>query len=120
MNSRIRFRGYSAKEIAFQRDQITNQVRPVSDEEMATKQYDQRKRQHPKTFSRSDHNFHIGDNVYLKRDASKLKGREMFKVTEMFSENGESWVTVQKAENQFRNNEYKDPITVPPYFILNE
>ena len=40
MNSRIRSRGFSAKEMAFQRDQITNKIKHVSDEEMSTQQYD--------------------------------------------------------------------------------
>ena len=42
MNSRIRSRGYSAKEIAFQRDQNSNQVKPISDEKMAAEQFEKR------------------------------------------------------------------------------
>ena len=44
MNSRIRNRGFSSKEIAFQRDQITNQVKPISDMEMADQQYKQQQK----------------------------------------------------------------------------
>ena len=47
MNSRIRDRGLSSKEIAFQRDQISNDTKPVSDEEMSSKQYQNRKQNYP-------------------------------------------------------------------------
>ena len=35
MNSRIRNRWFSSKEIAFQRDQITNKVKHISDDKMS-------------------------------------------------------------------------------------
>ena len=57
MNSRIRNRGFSSKEIAFQRDQITNQVKSISDMEMADQQYKQRKLQHPANVSTPEKSF---------------------------------------------------------------
>ena len=107
MNSRIRTRGYSAKEIAFQRDQNSNQVKPISDEKMAAEQYEKRKSQHPKMIVPSKKEFNIGQNVFLNNDKSKLRGREMYKVVKIFDHNNEKWATLQKAETQFRAKQYK-------------
>ena len=38
INSRIRLRGLSSKEIAFQRDQVNNKVKPVDDEQLSQQQ----------------------------------------------------------------------------------
>ena len=66
MNSRIRDRGFSSKEIAFQRDQISNDTKPVSDEEMSRIQYQNRTQNHPQEFSISKEQFQQGDNVFFK------------------------------------------------------
>ena len=107
MNSRLRNRGFSSKEIAFQRDQITNQVKHIADEKMSETQFQQRKLQHPKHFAVSEEEFDIGDNVFLKNDKSKLRGREMYKVVELFQIDAEKWAMVQKSESQFRAKGYK-------------
>ena len=107
INSRIRNRGFSSKEIAFQRDQITNQVKPISDSEMADKQYKQRTLQHPVDISRSEQQFTVGENVFIKEDKSKLRGREMYKIVDLFNESNECWATLQKSDSQFRAKDYK-------------
>ena len=107
MNSRVRARGYSAKEIAFQRDQVSNESKLVSDEKLSKEQVKRRQEQHPssglaKVLSR----FEIGDNVFLKNDKSKLRGREMYKIVDTFESNNEKWAKIQKSENQFRAKQY--------------
>ena len=47
MNSRIRSRGFSAKEIAFRRDQVSNKEQNISDFTRGEHQYQKRKLQHP-------------------------------------------------------------------------
>ena len=106
MNSRIRNRGFSPKEIAFQRDQITNQFKPISDSEMAEKQYLQRRLQHPVDVPKPKQ-FTVGENVFLKNDKSKLKSREMYKIVDIYNENNECWATLQKFDSQFRAKDYK-------------
>ena len=88
MNSRIRNRWFSSKEIAFQRDQITNKVKHISDDKMSDDLFQKRKLQHPEHFSVSEEEFNIGDNVFLKDDKYKLRGREMFKVVEVLQIDG--------------------------------
>merc|ERR1711888_200777 len=89
MNSRIRDRGFSSKEIAFQRDQMSNNTKSVSDEEMSSVQYQNRKQNHPKKFSIPKERFELGDNV--------LRGRENYKVVELFVKDDENWAKLQKS-----------------------
>ena len=88
MNSRVRERGLTSKEIAFNKDQISNSVKPSNDEALAKKQVDNRIEKHPKDLIEVDENeFKVGDNVYLKSGKSKLRGREMFKIVKIFQKN---------------------------------
>ena len=107
INSRIRHRGLSAKEIVFQREQVTNNAKPVSDEALAKEQVEKREKQHNPVSNHSQHKFAVGNNVFLKNDRSKLRGREMYKVIELFLKNDESWAKIQKAETQFRAKTYE-------------
>ena len=50
MNSRIRTRGLTAKEMALQRDQISNKSKPVDDIKLATEQLNDRLDNHPKCY----------------------------------------------------------------------
>ena len=49
MNSHIRERGLTAKEMALNRDQISNKVKPVSDEDLSKEQTAQQRHMHKKT-----------------------------------------------------------------------
>ena len=107
MNSRIRTRGLSAKEIVFQRDQVSNQGKPVDDEKIADIQFESRTKQHPtKEKILNEEDVKIGDNVFLKNDRNKLRGREMYKVIEVFSCNNEKWAKLLKSEKQLRKKTY--------------
>ena len=107
MNSRIRSRGLSAKEIVFQRDQVTNISKPVDDSDISKEQFEKRKEKHPIITAHSNPNqIKIGDNIFLKNDKSKLRGREMYKVVDIYTFNEEQWAKLQKTENQFRAKRY--------------
>ena len=43
----------------------------------------------------------------IKDDKSKLRGREMYKIVDLFNENNECWATLQKSDSQFRAKDYK-------------
>ena len=47
LNSRVRSRGLSSREMWYQRDQFSNRQLPMSDEDLITKQHDQRLVNHP-------------------------------------------------------------------------
>ena len=111
MNSRVRERGLTSKEMAFNRDQITNQVKPCNDKILSEKQTDARISRHPKIASDDDIVVNVGDNVFLKSDKSKLRGREVYKVTNLFQKNGEQWATIQKCETKFMSKQYEVKIS---------
>jgi len=108
MNSRIRSRGFSAKEMAFQRDQVSNESKVISDAKMSEEQLKMRKSQHPPLLPKdsSPVKFNVGDNVYIKNEKNKLKAREMFKIVNIFNRNDENWAIIQKANTSFRAKEY--------------
>ena len=111
MNERIRNRGFSAKEILLQRDQISNENRPISDQFLADKQYEKRIEKHPKVETNTHPLFQVGQNVMLKTGKTKLKGREMYKIMEIYKKNEEYWAKIQKHESQFRSKEYDVKLT---------
>ena len=77
MNSRIRERGLSSKEMAYNRDQLTNSVKPSDDKNLAHTQVENREHRHPgKPELSANNDFKIGDNVFLKLDKSKARGRQ--------------------------------------------
>ena len=67
MNSRIRERGYTAKEMALNRDQISNMLKPVSDSIISDDQVVLRRARHPKV-PQLEYDFKVGDNEFLKKD----------------------------------------------------
>ena len=88
MNSRIRYRGLSPKEIMLQRDQISHENKPVSDSILSDEQYNTRKGNHPDITTEPDQIFSLGDMVFLKSDVNKLRGREMYRVVDVFQRQG--------------------------------
>ena len=107
MNSRIRERGLTSKEIAFNRDQITNELKCCDDNTLSQEQMDRRQRRHPQNTSVTMDSFKVGDNVFLKSDKSKLRGREAYKIITLFKKNEEEWATIQKCETKFMSKEYE-------------
>ena len=122
INSRIRQRGLSAKEMVFQRDQVTNDAKHMSDETLAEEQAEKREKQHNPRKVHSEQIFNVGNNVFFKNDKSKLRGREMYKIIELFIKDDEPWAKIQKTESQFRAKSYEvktDEIFLVPGDPLN-
>ena len=63
---------------------MSNETQSISDEEMSRVQYQNRRKNHPHEISVAKERFKPGDNVFVKSDKTKLKGREMYKVVEVF------------------------------------
>ena len=106
MNSRVRERGLTSKEMAFNRDQITNEVKFCDDKSLSKLQMETRVKRHPEYDNTTEAIFNVGDNVFLKADKSKLRGRETYKVVKLFQKNDEKWATIQKCETKFMSKEY--------------
>ena len=106
MNSRIRERGLTSKEMAFNRDQGSNEVKPSNDNMMAKEQLRKRLERHP-NIEEVDLKCKVGDNVFLKLDISKQLGRELYKVIRLFQKDSEKWAVIQKCEHKFMSKEYE-------------
>ena len=121
INSRIRGRGLTSKEMAFNRDQNSNKVKLSDDDFLSQKQLNSRIEKHPHEETKSSTKVEVGDNVFIKFDKSKLRGREMYKITKLFKKNEEPWAIVQKCESKFMSKEYEVklseifPILKSPY-----
>ena len=49
----------------------------------------------------------MGDDVYVKNDKSKYRGRERYKVVKIFEKTGEMWAIIQKINDKFMAKEYE-------------
>ena len=78
----------------------------ATDDQLAKEQFDRRVSSHNKVHSSDGNEFSIGDNVFLRNDRSKVRGREMYKVTDVYIKDEEPWLKLQKSENQFRAKTY--------------
>lgn len=112
LNSRVRTRGLSAKEMLFQRDNMTGEQLNFLDKNLAKEQYNQRSQNHtpsaksqaPKGKNASRYSVSLGDLVYLKCDGDKHTARDRYIVTSCESE----YLKVKKlAGPQFRSKDYK-------------
>ena len=107
MNSRVRERGFTPKEMALNRDQMDNHLKPVSDQQLAEDQMKKRTLKHNKPTYSEDPDIQIGDDVLVKNDESKYRGRERYKVVRLFDRNHERWAAVQKMNDKFMSREYE-------------
>ena len=112
LNSRIRNRGLSAKEILFQRDNDTLVQLNFSDQYLSDQQHDSRTGNHlPSARSKApkgkvpEHvKFSPGDLVFIKSDGTKHTARERYMVSSCVGD----FVYVKKLlGSQFRTKEYK-------------
>ena len=112
LNSRIRSRGLSAREMWLQRDMFTNSQIPLSDYDLIMNQHDERSRNHKysekaKAPGRSlppDNRIDIGDIVYLYRDNNKHKARDRYLVTAVEG----TWCNIRKfVGHQLRKSAYR-------------
>ena len=111
MIQRIRKLGLSSKEICFKRDIINNTEKTINDKDLAEDIIKDRKRRHKHTDQNPIHSIEIGHNVFLRNGRSKLKARELFRVTDIFSKDNESWAIIQKHNSQFRSKKYQVKIS---------
>ena len=111
LNSRIRNRGLSSKEIITQRDSITGEQLNFKDVHLGNKQHNLRLANHgPSSKAKgaggapaSEINVSLGDLVYIKSDGNKHIARQRYIVTGFEKE----YVIVKKlAGSQFRSKNY--------------
>ena len=89
LNSRIRSRGFSSCEMWSQRDQFSNRQLPMSEEDLITKQHDQRLINHPHSMKskaplalpRPTPGIEVGDLVYIHSDRNKSRARDRYLVS---------------------------------------
>ena len=112
LNSRIRSRGFSSREMLHQRDQFVNSQLPINDQQLIMSQYKQKLSNHaysekakaPKGVLRSTPTICVGDIVYLHCDRNKHKARERYIVVRTDG----PWCEVKKfTGSQLRAESYK-------------
>ena len=112
LNSRIRSRGLSAREMWFQRDQFTNQQIPTSDPLLIQSQHSLRKSNHyysehskaPSGKVSPSNTFQVGDLVYLYCDRDKSHARNRYLVTAI----EDTFCNLRKfVGSQLRNASYR-------------
>ena len=112
LNTRIRSRGLSSKEMWQQRDQFTNDQLPIKDLDLIEDQHVQRQSNH-KYSEKSKANgaparpitdISIGDIVYLHTDGNKHQARDRYIVCSVEGE----WCNIKKfTGSQLRNTTYR-------------
>ena len=118
LNKLIRGRDVSAREIILNRAQHTSEDLNLDDEILASKQESLRLQNHPqsakskvrKGVPAKQSNIWPGALVFLKKDLSKLKGRELYIVVSVDEENPE-FCLIKKAVKQLRVENYKVKLT---------
>ena len=125
LNSRIRKRGLSSREMFFQRDQFTNDQLPISDRELIQDQHMSRLKNHPYSEKSKNPNLRkapdttveVGDLVYLYQDRDKCKSRPRYLVVSV----EDQWCQIKKfTGHHLRSSSYKVKLSecfkVPNYF----
>ena len=128
LNSRIRSRGFSSREMWFQRDQFNNTQLPFSDVDMIRQQHESRTTNHPYSVKAKggardlpETTISVGDIVYLYQDKNKGVSRPRYIVASIDG----SWAFVRKfSGSQLRELCYKVKLSecykVPAYKVKNE
>ena len=116
LNSRIRGRGLSSRELLYQRDQFTGVQLPIQDYDVILEQHHQRRQNHP--YSEKAKNpgmrspgvtpIDIGDLVYLHSDGDKSRARSRYLVVSIEGD----WCCVRKfVGSQLRSTSYRVKLT---------
>ena len=116
LNSRIRNRGLSAKEIVTCRDQVTHRLLPINDELLSKQQKEIRKKNHPSSakskapnapHAAGDPHITPGSLVFIKSEGDKFHPRELYLVVSI----SDDIATIQKFRGQqFMSRQYTLPI----------
>lgn len=116
LNSRLRSRGLSAREMWTQRDQFTSTQLPLADEELIRTQHEERVRNHahsekskaPRGKTLSPSLLEVGDLVYLHTDRNKTCSRDRYLVVSVEG----LWCGLRKfAGSQLRDFTYRVKLT---------
>jgi hypothetical protein len=112
LNSRIRTRGLSAREMWSQHDQFSNEQIPLQDQDIIMKQNEQRTNNHAHSekskapvaeFRTRPERITVGDLVYLYSDRNKTRARDRYLVVEVKG----TFCNVKKfVGSQLRNTSY--------------
>ena len=108
INSHVRDRGLSAKEMCYMRYQATNKNIAAKDDKLKLAQKEKRNQHHNKPLD-SLPQFDVGDNVMVKDSLSKLKPREKFVVISPSASQEKTHVVVQKQDKKFNARKYEIP-----------
>jgi hypothetical protein len=112
LNTRIRSRGLSAREMWTQRDQFSNNQIQLSDQQLILKQTESRTANHPHSErskapmgkTHTSQQLDIGDLVYLHNDGNKSAARNRYLVTSI----EDNWCNVRKlVGSQLRSASYR-------------
>ena len=112
LNSRIRTRGLSAREMWTQRDQFSSTQIPLNDLDLITKQHDLRVANHPSSTKAKAHHIKeapnptltIGELVYLYCDHNKSRARDRYLVVSIDG----AWCHIRKfVGSQLRSTSYR-------------
>lgn len=112
VNTRIRSRGLSSREMWCQRDQFSNAQLPLTDRELILQQHEARKQNHPHSETSKapgkkpaySPDIDVGDLVYLHSDRNKSYARDRYLVVSAES----NWLNIKKFHGrQLRNTSYR-------------
>ena len=111
INNRIRYNGYTPKEILFRRDTVTNDPIGINDKAITDIQLQQRlkssestKKNRSKTCKQSPpYTFNQGELVFLRNSKDKNHPRELYIVEDFQDE----YILVRKLNNKLRNRLYR-------------
>ena len=126
LNARLRNTGLSAKELLFQRDNITGEQLKFQDTHLADIKHDTRRSNHlpsarskaPKGKPASQASVKPGDLVYVKNDGNKHTSRDRYIVVSCDSESG--LINIQRLGHQLRSKSYQvkpSEIFIVPYSL---
>ena len=111
INSRIRERGYSSKEMCFKRSQTTNGNIRMNDSKLIQSQENLRKSRHNDVEANDNtDNISVGDLVMLRDKLSKHEARQTFVVVKLMDVQDIPHALVQKFNDKFMSRQYRIPV----------
>ena len=123
VNSRMRFNGYTPREILFRRNNFTNLPMEINDQTILNKQMENRanaseaSRKHNSLFRKPSptQNFNMGDLVLLRNHVEKNKPRDTFLVEDFLDEGNRHFILIRKVSKLLKPRLYK---ALPEELIL--
>ena len=116
INSRIRHRGFSSREMCFMRSQTSNENIKLHDPTLSKTQVDLREEKHNKPPETNVH-VSVGTLVMIKDKLKKNEARETYVVVQLDDVKGIPHAVIQKFEDKFMNRQYRIPVA--SYLLTN-